>query len=190
MTSKVMVANLGLVSLGERKISAFTEVSSPLTEEVFDAYVDAVLGNHPWNCAKSRASLNSLSTPPIFGFTYAYELPADLLRVLGTDQVHDNWKIEGNRLLSNTSSVSIRYLQHIDDMNRIRPWLRSVIGKFIGYSLAQDLTQKQNLSDTLFKEYEILLGQARTFNAQESGEDLDHGPGEDGEGSVWLQSRR
>lgn len=63
---------------------------------------------------------------PDFEWSLQYELPTDICRVVsineddGTDLPNERWTREGNRILTDYSSVSLRYIRAITDPNEFR----------------------------------------------------------------------
>lgn len=184
MASKVLVANIGLRLLGQRRISSFTESGSPISEQEFDEVLDEVLAEHPWNAAKKRASLNLLTTAPLYGFAYAYQLPGDLIRVLSIDSAGQSstltvsgvtqttsrettWRVEGRTLLCDVTPVEALYIAHVDDMNVLPAYLRNLVGTKIAAYYAQTLNQSATMAQLMEQEYQRKLSQARFNNAQE-----------------------
>src|SRR3546814_2945523 len=102
MTSVVSICNRALTLLGQKTITSLEDNSQAarLCVESYGPTRDAVLRDHPWNCAIARADLAALSEAPAFEFGRQFQLPPDCLRVLELWGSRARWKIEGRRLLS------------------------------------------------------------------------------------------
>ncbi|MCK5504214.1 MAG: hypothetical protein KAJ10_03585 [Thermodesulfovibrionia bacterium] len=75
--------NLALGGIGQSKIASLTEQSVPAQQaEIAWPFVrDEVLESADWTFAKTRKALAQNSTDPVQGFSFAYTLPADFLRL-------------------------------------------------------------------------------------------------------------
>ena len=106
MASSVDICNLALTKIGHESITALTENSKAgrLCNLHYAQMRDAVLRDHTWNFAITRANLALSTTTPEYEFSYQHALPVDLLRVLGTDLSNETvYKIEGRFLLSDST---------------------------------------------------------------------------------------
>jgi hypothetical protein len=120
----IIIFNMALDLLKEEPILAPTDNRSAV-KWMNRNYVptrDALLRQHPWNCALSRASLAVMSDAPAFGWTYQYQVPADCLRVLPlADLGKQNgrstpFEYERRKILTNaTAPLLIRYIGQIEE---------------------------------------------------------------------------
>lgn len=84
MPSMVGIMNKALRLIGQTEITS-PEQQTPAAVRCSAAWrdvVDEVLREHPWTHATVWASLSKSDTPPPFGFTNAYMLPPDCVRVI------------------------------------------------------------------------------------------------------------
>lgn len=85
--SQVGIVNLSLSKLGVKRISSMSENSETAisANASWQYIVDEVLSSKDWFFAKLRVALAKNVTAPAYGYTYAYTLPADFLRLCGQD---------------------------------------------------------------------------------------------------------
>ena len=119
----------------------------------------ALLRMTDWSFAGAQLSLSLDATAPVFGYTYSYGLPPDLIKIktyngmqinftLADDWmswrfVGANWKIEGQKLYSNESAAFIEYVIDITDPSRwdtlfyemFQGWLASKLAKAIRHDV-------------------------------------------------------
>lgn len=179
------ICNMALSKIGANRISALSDgtKNSILCNDFYEATVDEVLRMHPWNCAISRAQLAPLSESPAFGYDYQYTLPTApyCLRVLQTELDYE-FKIEGRMLLTDESTCNILYIKRITDPTKFDPLLVEAIAVRLGMKLAYPVVQSKTLTEQLAQEYEWILREARSADAQEgSVAVLDT--------STWLEAR-
>jgi len=133
------LCNVALGHIGQARIADIGE-RSPAAEHcrrMFDHVRRLCLRDHDWNFAIGRESLTALSTPPPFGFSAAYQLPADCLRVLAINGQPagvrgTQWEVEGRTVLINADAAQLRYIRDADDVTQ---W-DSIFQSYFSYRLA------------------------------------------------------
>ena len=85
MASVIEICNSALNQLGASAITSLSENSKNgrLCNARYNTVRDAVFRAHPWNCLTKRITLAADTTAPDWGYTHAFTLPSDCLRVLG-----------------------------------------------------------------------------------------------------------
>ena len=85
----------------------------------------AILRMAHWNFAEAYASLAQIAVPPLFGFSAAYQLPPDLVKIREYNGMHpqwtgDNWmwwggyyRVVGRHLYTNDSEAKIVYTRDV-----------------------------------------------------------------------------
>lgn len=110
--TKLSISNASLLELGRAQIAAMDEQSeeASIAAAVFDGLLDEEIARYPWSFATARATLTATGTAPAFGWSYQFLLPPDCLRVI--EEVNgEAYKIEGRRILADSASLEIRYIQ-------------------------------------------------------------------------------
>ena len=190
-----VVANIALTNLGEATITDITTDNNErarLLNNRFDDIRDSVLRSHPWNITVRRSKLTASSSTPSWGYQYAYAFPTDTtkdpaekcLRVLGLQDFTTAYRIEGNQILSDASSLNVKWQARVTDMTTLDSVLRNVMGLRVAWELAEPLTGKTALKDEMYKKYSLALQEARSLDAQEGGSV------ERIELNTWLDARR
>lgn len=185
MASKVGITNAALIKIGAAAVTSLTEDSEAarLAAARFDGVLDAVLRAHPWNGALARATLTALAAPPAHGWAWQHVLPAApyCLRVL---EAADGapFRVEGRRLLSNTTPVDILYVARVSDVNLLDGLCREALAAALARELAWPLTGSASLAQRMEAEYEARLREARRIDALE-------GTAPPQAGGSWLVSR-
>lgn len=173
-STETEICNSALIKVGADTIASLTDNSkrARLCNKLYGTCRDEVLYAHPWNFAIKRVQLARLSTSPTYEFTYAYQLPSDVLRVLGTkgSDLYGptlNWQREGDTIVSDESSMMVRYIAKITDVQKFNSMFKEVLALRIAGDLAYPLTQSNSLTDRLKKEYREWIRESRSFDAQE-----------------------
>jgi len=169
MASIVEICNSALNQLGASTILALTENSKNgrICNSRYDTVKDAVLRSHPWNCATKRQILAQDTDTPAWGFVYQYTLPSDCLRVLAIENYDSDYKIEGRKILSNDSEISLIYISAISDPNEMDVLLREVIGSALAADIAYAVTANASISRQMEERYLLKLKEARHADASE-----------------------
>ncbi|MDO9100502.1 MAG: hypothetical protein Q7V53_07200 [Caldisericota bacterium] len=134
---KVRLINIALSRIGEFSITALDE-GTPQQQKAVTFFTNtrkALLRAHPWNFAVHEVELARIPDETPYDFQYAFQLPADFLRLL---KVHDarNFKVQGRRVLSDEKVCRIKYVRDVEDPSQ---WDSTFTDAFT-YQLAGDMT--------------------------------------------------
>jgi len=173
VASNVGVANAALRKVGQSPITAFFENSKAarLANERFAELRDELLSRHPWNFALRRTSLAASTTAPEWGFTNAFPLPSDYIRVFkvnGEDEDSGRWKVEDGSIVTDLSGpLEILYVYRVDDANRMTAGFREALACVCASDWAEDLTGDNSVVEDTFAKATRAVAQARSNDGQE-----------------------
>ena len=169
MASVVDICNGALNQLGATTILSLTEDSknARLCNSRFTQVRDALFRTHPWNCLQKRTSLAKEVTVPSWGFTSQFVLPADCLRLLYIIDYDSNYKVEGRKILSNTSTMKILYIARITDPNEYDELLRETLSASLGADIAYGVTSSNPVAQNMYKLFQEKLRDARFVDSTE-----------------------
>lgn len=178
--SVVDICNQALYLLGHDPITALDDGTrrANLCNLLWPEVRDAVLADHPWNCAVVRDELAQDATDPEFGYENRFALPTDpyCLRVLSTDQdkyMDENgqqaypWEIEGRFLVINTMTVKIKYVARVIDVTQYSPKLVTAIAAKLAAELAFPITKNNGVRAQMEELYDRKIAEAKIVDAQE-----------------------
>lgn len=170
-TSAVEICNNALIRVGSDRITSLSDTTerAVLVNERYEKCRDDLLRSHPWNFAIGRSSLAEDSSTPIDGFDHQYILPVDCLRVLLLNEDPGIiWSVEtGGLLLTDESSVKIKYIKKITDTTLFDKNFEEVLGLKIAKAIAYRLSQSSTLVAQIDADMKDALRAARSFDAQE-----------------------
>jgi len=130
------------------------------------------------------AFLLTWAGPPSHGYAYRYELPSDFLRLYDVNDGDKNYKIEEGSLLTAASpTVDIRYTRQVTDPLKFDVLFSRALAVQIAKDMSAATTGNDGLLETLDKYWRRALGNARTTDSQEDGQDP---PIE----NAWVAARR
>ena len=169
--SDVSICNTALITLGEDPIASFDDdvKAARLCNSIYEDTRDAVLRDAKWNFALERVELALLTTTPEFEFSNQFQLPADCIRVVYTDDDLAPYRIEGNKLLTDSSSVKILYVKQVTDPVQFDTTFRAALSARLAMEMAIPLTDSESRFQTAAKLYEEKISIARGMDAQENG---------------------
>ena len=174
MASVVEICNGSLNQLGATTILSLTEDSknARLCNQRYTQVRDSVFRSHPWNCLQKRIELAADTTAPAWGFSFAYTLPSDCLRLLRILDYDSNYKVEGRKILSNTSSMKILYIGRVTDPNQYDELLRETLSSSLAADMAFSITSNNNTTQNMYELFKEKLRDARFVDSTE-GQNVD-----------------
>lgn len=160
MASKVDICNRALSRIKAKRITSLDENSNEarLCKSLYDNIAEEVMFDGEYSSTISRSTLNLTVNTPNHEYSYEYQLPTDpkCLRVLNINETvtgeYDH-AIEGDKLLANISTMSIRFIGLIEDTESYDLGLKRVITAKLAYELAYPLTGSASLSQSLYNIY-------------------------------------
>ena len=169
MASVVDICNGALNQLGATTILSLTEDSknARLCNARYTQVRDGIFRSHPWNCLQKRTSLAKDATAPAWGFTAQFTLPADCLRLLYIIDYDSNYKVEGRKILSNTSTMKILYISRVEDPNQYDELLRETISAALAADIAYAVTSSNPVASNMYTLFQNKLREARFVDATE-----------------------
>ena len=174
MASVVDICNGALNQLGATTILSLTEDSknARLCNSRFTQVRDSVFRSHPWNCLQKRQELAADTDAPAWGFSYAYTLPADCLRLRRILDYDSNYKVEGRKILSNTETMKILYVSRVTDPNEYDELLRETLSSSLAADIAFAVTSNNTTATNMYNLFQDKLKDARFVDSTE-GQNID-----------------
>lgn len=118
MASPSEICAKAMVLLGQNPIIDIDDTSVPNAVKCKAAYAitrDAMLREYAWAFAVRRVMLVADPAAPAFGYAYKFQLPADCIRVIGTDQAGVGYEIEDGFLMADVSTMGVRYVRRVEE---------------------------------------------------------------------------
>lgn len=171
-TSITSICNSALRKIGAASILSLDDGSAEAVrcKEAFQPCLDDVLRQYPWPCALARASLPRLSAAPAWGFSYAYQLPIDCLRVLTVNgDASLAYRIEGQTVVTDAESVDIRYVRKVTDMTGLSASLAEVVALRLASEVVYALSSNATQQELFYKMYLTSLANEKLLANQEQG---------------------
>lgn len=181
-TDQLAIYNIALAAIGERSLTSVTENREPrrLLDEIWDRGGGAIrycLEQGLWNFAMRAVQLDaSTSISPSFGYTYAFDIPTDLVRIgqIAAGEYFTEpmtrYEIEGAYIYADIDPIYLRYVS--DDTswgNDLSLWPDTFtlwVGHWLATQLGPRLTNDLDL-ERLERRTKRLLADARSKDAMQ-----------------------
>lgn len=179
--SAVSISNSALSKIGAGRITSLNDntTQGQLAKEQYEKVRDSLLQEHPWKFAIARVELGLAVFKPVFEYENAFELPADLLRIIDTEfsqmrgigEIAWDTEIDPNTNLryfvTNNDTAKIKYIRRVDEAY-FTPLFAEVLAWRLASEWAYPLTQNASLAQLYESKYQDKLREARSFSAMEA----------------------
>ncbi len=176
--SEVGVAAMAGNLLDEFNISSLDE-DTPLARFMareFGYVRDEVLQLYPWHPASKRAVLTPVEEAPAFGWTTAYNLPADCIRLRPLKDCGEwngaekPFELEaGQILIDHTGPLYIKYIFKLTNISKWRPLMARVLASRLAMYAATRVTGKSSYYQKAAEEHRRVLFEATHADSLERG---------------------
>ena len=178
--SETSICNKALGKIGAKRINDFGDTSDTKPEAIqcrlhYEPTRDALERSHSWRFARARAELSQDEEDPDFEWDNQFILPTDFLRFrsiyeeAGTTSKSRRHAIEGQRLLTDLSEVSLRYIKKVTDVTEFDPLFVEVLVLRLALKLVGPLAGGDpKLQDTLQRELNTLMPKVQAVDSDET----------------------
>lgn len=170
MSSLLTIANKALRKLGVAEINSLTQQgrAADRCNSAVVNIVKEVLREHPWSHAVVWTTLPLLSETPTFGYTYAYQLPVEALKLVDvrddTDlraKLIDFAQVRGKKVYTDASPCYARYVVYVEaDLAQAAPDFIEACAWRLAEEVASPLA-KTDLMSGMHQGYMLALDRAR-----------------------------
>ena len=194
--SQTDVCNSALQKVGAASIVDITDNSNEARQcqIAYDSNRRDELRKYPWNFALKRIVLAPDATAPAFGYTYAYTMPSDCLRVLLPRDATLDWVVEGRKILTNFSTspwdigsgytgataLALKYISDVEDVATFDASFYNILAISLAIDICEKLTNSNQKKQVLMNEYKDAIREARRADA------FENLPDEPADDSYWL----
>ncbi len=191
MASAVAICNLALSNLGKDNISDLGEASAEARAcNQFYAHVrDIMLQSYPWRFAGKTASMASISNTKLGSWLYAYNQPADCLKIRWVrsqyseteptqqtlaEEAQTQYEIEGGTIFCNLSPAFLRYTWALTDPTKFKPLFVEALSWQLAVRLAMPMTRDPKIRADAYQLARQAQLTAEAVDANEVRETSDH----------------
>jgi hypothetical protein len=174
MASQVQICNMALSRLGASTITSLTDntTEAKLCNTLFDDLADRAMIQGSWSSTITRTSLAQTTNTPSFEYANEFQLPVDplCLKVLNIDEDtpgQTEYRIERDKLLTDSASIKIRYIAQLTDTEDYDPLLTEAVEILLASYLALPITGDARLAERLRQEYFELVSHNLAIDGQQ-----------------------
>jgi hypothetical protein len=142
--SKISLISKALVLCGETPLNSLNDdrYGATVGANLFEMLYENELQSNRWRFAMKKGALAQLAVEPLNEYQYAYQLPTDMLLLIGV-YPRDSYEVYGDRIYSNRATCEIEYM--------FKPSVDKCPAYFstlMTYALARDMIKPVTESDT------------------------------------------
>lgn len=178
--SNTSICKQSLAKIGAKTIVNFEDATESSTQAIecrlhFVPTRDALIRSHSWRFARDRKVLSQDVTDPV-GTEYdnQFILPVDFLAMRSiyegrfSDENIASYSLEGQRLLTNDSTMEIRYVKKVTDASKFDPLFVELFVLKLARKLISLAGANPPLKKEIDDEVKVLMRQVRAMDRQET----------------------
>lgn len=164
--SKIQIASNALILLGDSPISSFTDTGAgaKAAANLYESTLMSILASHRWKFAIKKVQLSRLTEAPLNEFKYQYQLPTDYVTIITTQPV-STYRIIGDKLYSDSSSISIDYTYRLTE-DKLPNYFIKAFEYYLARELCIAVTEDLNKYQLIDSIYEKEARKARYIDSQ------------------------
>ena len=183
MAASIDIANAALNTIGADPIVAFTDANKRAIacQGQYNLSRKEELRGANWSFAIKRTTLPALAAAPAFGYTFAYQLPVDFVRLVQVGQwfvgfsntdyrtgPESEYALEDGKILTNAGApLPIRYVYDLTNAQQFDAMFVSCLTARLASDIALQLTQSTDKKREADKEWQLAMARALAANAIE-----------------------
>lgn len=179
-TSATEICNMALGKLGANRITDLSDTTETKEEAIqcrlhYEPTRDALLRSHQWRFASARATLAEDTESPDFEWATQFKLPNDFIAMRS---IYENrfssenlrsYAVEGKLLLTNESTMEIRYIKKVTDVSQFDPLFVKLLATLLADEMIGPLTGGDpRIQEKISRQIETLMPAVRAMDAQET----------------------
>lgn len=170
------ICNLALAEIGDNYSITDIDETTPqatLCRRFYAVTRDALLRAYPWSFARHRRTLSALSTAPIFGWDYAFQLPSDFLKLIDFNGL-DAWDLEGDfvmeggKILTDDDTAEITYIRRVEDAQLFDSMFVEAFALKLALRICIKLSKDGGVMEAIAARLRVALGEAKRSDANET----------------------
>jgi len=165
--SDIAITNIALGLLGVSPITSFDDQTraAVLAKTNYNHLRNAVLEDREWTFAVKRYIFDSPTLEgPVYGYTYAFNIPAEVMRVLSIPETDDDraqglreWVVEQRQILCNENPIYVRALIREERSTQFSEAFAQALAYRLAHQFCIPLTENQTHKEQLWKDYENMI---------------------------------
>jgi len=170
--TNIELCTRALIRLGANPISAFDDGSAEaeIAYALYGSTKNALLSSYPWSFATKQVLLEESNNNPLADYTYAYDLPVDILRAISAGSGNRgrgiHYKILNGALHSNYRNIILTYIAEISETD-FPAFFSSVLITKLASEFSIPVTESTSRTEMLYNLAEKEIEKAQQVDAQQ-----------------------
>ncbi len=168
-STSVDISNLALSYLGGNPITSLEDDSKEanLCKANYQPTLEAVLETREWSFAIKRFSTATpLSPAPTYGFANAFQLDADVLRVLEVSDNKYDWQIEGRTVVTDEASIEYKAIVAVNAVLFSASFVQALASR-LAAEIAIAITNSRTMQSQMLELYGVKLREAQASDGRQ-----------------------
>jgi hypothetical protein len=179
--SETLICNISLAKLGSKRINDFSDATEDSVQAIhcrthYEQTRDALIRSHWWGFASDRKVLSQDATDPVGDeWDNQFILPTDFLAMKSiyenrfSNENYRSYALEGQSLLTNESSMQIRYIKKVTDPTEFDPLFVEVLVLQLALKLVAPLGKTDpKLKVDIKEDLKLLMPAVKALDGQET----------------------
>lgn len=174
-TSDIEIAQRGLTLVGVTPFDTWETDSDDcrMVKAFYEDLVRSELGAHPWKFCNSDVIIYRLAAEPLWGFSAAYQLPADppilSIKAVRIGDQPQHWRVSQDKIYvdANETDLVVLTAQFRQPVNLWPPHFILFMEARIAGWAAASITRNAGLAQMWFQEASLLMIKARNTDAKQ-----------------------
>lgn len=169
MTSQIEICNAAIFKINGKSISSLSDNNKEavVLTRIYDIHRKRLLRCHPWNFALKQVELAQLTSAPLLEFLYAYQLPADNLRLWRVDNPVSAWRIVGQEVHTDDDSVKVEYIADITNEGLFDSTFVDCLILRLAADMCYNITGSQEALPAIKQELAQAMREAKAYDSME-----------------------
>lgn len=166
-TTDITICAAALQLIGAEEITSFFDETreARICASIYPTVKKDMLQSSTWRFSIRQEQLNKLSATPLFGFSYAYSLPSDFLRLVGKQTPTTKHQIFENKVYTDLDPV-YAVLQYDVDEQYFPAYFTRLMQLEMAAMLAAALLEDENKADKFSAFAKTQMIKARNIDSQ------------------------
>lgn len=162
-----------LLKIGAQTITSFEDgtAEADVAANLYPIIRDGLLSSYPWSFAVCQKRLARLESAPLADYQYAYQLPADILRIIsagvGTRGKGMEYRVCENKIYTNSPEVILTYIYRVGE-ELFPTFFSEILVSKLAAEFCLPLTESSTRAEFLNKKFEDECKRARLIDAQQA----------------------
>jgi hypothetical protein len=171
--SALVLCSRALLKIGAQPVASFDEgtAEAEVAANLYSAVRDAMLSSHPWSFATGQMDLPRLAEVPFADYRYAYQMPADFLRVLSAGSGGAGrglfYCLHEQRLHTDADQVTLTYVFRPEE-SEFPPFFAAALATRLAAEFCIPLTESTSRAEMLHRMADGEFRAARLADSQQA----------------------